>query len=119
MKVALWAQDVLLCSLGLGPQFELCLNCGSSDVEGYSGVEGGVLCAACYSGSGFSLSSEALLAGRALRSLALEDLDGPSFTPSVARTLSRLYKEQFVHCLELSPFLFRRVLTSRMESVVE
>ena len=117
--LALWAQDRLLCVLGLGPHLNSCLGCDSLRIVGFSGVSGGLLCDSCYSGSGFAMSSEALSVCRSLRFQALEEFCSLSLSPEAVRSLGRLYKEQFIHHLGLSPSLFRRVLPVRAVRVHE
>lgn len=104
----LWGQDRLLCELGLAPDFEACLKCGSPEVSGFSALDGGVLCSSCYGGHGFALSSSVLESCRALRSVDLEQASG--CLSAEVSVMSRVYKEQFLAHLGLSEALFRRVL---------
>lgn len=103
-----WVQDQLLGLLGLAPQVDQCVNCGSSDPAGYSAPAGGVLCVPCYRGEGFALGEAGLEFCRSVRHLPLSHLSVPS--SEVVRMAGRLYKEHYCHHLGLREELFRRVL---------
>ena len=103
----LWGQHRLLLSLGVAPELDCCLICGTLEVSGFSAEEGGVLCEACYRGKGFAVSATALETGRALRDLPLGD-ETVEFGP--LSELGRIYKEQFQVHLGVPDSVFRRVL---------
>ena len=109
LSAGLWGQDRLLGLLGIAPDFESCLNCGSSRVAGFSSREGGVLCNACYSGSGFALSCDALKLCQEIRAAELGALNSPS--RDVLSLVGRVYREQFVQHAGVSRELFRRVIS--------
>lgn len=109
VSAGLWGQDRLLGLLGIAPDFESCLSCGSSRVAGFSAKEGGVLCNACYSGHGFALSSEAFALCRAIRGAELGVLHSPS--REELSLVGRVYREQFVQHGGVSRELFRRVMS--------
>ncbi len=107
--VALLAQSRLLQELGLEPELEGCLICGSEAVRGYSPRDGGLLCANCYAGSGFALSSAGLLALRELREVGPDDTLS-AFEVAVVRELGRVFKGQLQQHAGLSNRVFRPVL---------
>lgn len=106
--LALWGQDRLLAELGLAPEIEACLGCGSPDLRGFSALEGGMLCAQCYSGSGFAVSSLALETLRSLREQGPEPLS--KLDPIAVREIGRVLKEQLQQHLGIPDRVFRRVL---------
>ena len=105
--LALWGQDRLLAELGLAPEIEQCLSCSSSDLSGYSARDGGMLCANCYSGSGFAVAAPVLSSYRELRAC---QGDAPLLSPPVVREIGRILKGQFQQHGGLSDRVFRRVL---------
>lgn len=107
--LALWGQDRLLAELGLAPQLDGCLSCGSTAVAGFSALEGGMLCAACYSGSGFAVSRSALNGLRQLREMKPENTL-PHLEAGPVREMGRILKTQLQQHLGVSDRVFRRVL---------
>ena len=105
----LWGQERLLGLLGLAPEFDRCLGCGSEAVAGYSASEGGVLCSSCYAGSGFAVSPSTLALCRALRATPVEGFDA-RLGRDVVKGAGLIYREHFLAHLGLSPKLFRRVV---------
>lgn len=105
----LWGQERLLTILGLSPVLEACAECRAVSVAGFSAADGGVLCAGCYRGNGFSLSLDALAFCRRLRESELREFSVLP-NPAVIRSAGRLYKEHFQEHLGLGDHLFRRVL---------
>lgn len=108
VPVALWAQGRLLRELGLAPELGECVGCGSPSVAGFSAVDGGLLCSACYAGQGFAVSSEVVTALRFFEQEQSPHSDCPA---SVTREVGRVYKHQLKHHLDLPERLFRRVLS--------
>jgi DNA repair protein RecO (recombination protein O) len=106
---ALWGQYRLLAELGVEPEIDHCLSCGSAKVEGYSARDGGLLCAACYSGSGFSVSAPILCSLRSLRATPIEG-SLPCLQPVAVREIGRIFKQQFQQHLSLPDRVFRPVL---------
>jgi DNA repair protein RecO (recombination protein O) len=109
---ALWGQDRLLLELGIPPQIEICLGCGSDQVRGYSPRDGGMLCASCYCGSGFAVPAGVLDGLRNLRGLEADD-PLPTMNPATVREIGRIYKQQFQQHLGLPDRVFRPVLPKR------
>lgn len=105
VSVGLSGQDRLLCELGLAPHLENCLFCGESQVAGFSAQEGGVVCGACYSGTGFAVSAATHQALKAVRLGRSE-----SVAASSVAQVGRVYKAQFQQHLGLSDGLFKKVL---------
>lgn len=107
LSCGVWGQERLLGLLGVSPELEQCLSCGVPEVSGFSASDGGVLCRACYKGSGFALSDRALRACRTVRDSSLESL---VLEPAMLSVVGRLYKEQFQAHLGVPGLIFKRVL---------
>lgn len=107
-----WGQERLLELLGLSPELDCCVLCGSEQVSGFSGIDGGVLCGACYRGQGFALSDSSRTICQQLRFGALLDLK-MIFSPADTRAIGRLYKEHFQAHLGLPAQFFKRVIPQK------
>lgn len=103
----LWGQERLLSFLGVAPELDCCLLCGTLEVAGFSATDGGVLCGACYRGSGFAVSAKTLEACRTVRDLPLGSGEVDS---AVLSEVGRIYKEQFQAHLGVPDSVFRRVM---------
>jgi recombinational DNA repair protein (RecF pathway) len=111
---ALWAQDNLLAELGVEAHLDNCLNCGSTEIRGFSAREGGMLCAGCYSGTGFAVPApvlQGLLQLRATRA----DSPLPVLDRLVVREIGRIFKQQLQYHLGLPDRVFRPVLPGGRE----
>ncbi|MFA7478998.1 MAG: DNA repair protein RecO [Vulcanimicrobiota bacterium] len=109
----LWGQSRLLELLGLAPQIEVCVLCGSSDLVAFSALEGGVLCGACFSDNGFRLPEGELGLLRRLRLDSWQEVLMGGLPPGEVRTAGRVFKSQLQVHLGLSDDYFKRVLPKR------
>ena len=108
-----WGQERLLTLLGLSPELDLCVNCGSERVSGFSSQDGGVLCDGCYRGKGFALPLSSRAICKRLRFEKLEELE-LSLSPRDTRAVGRLYKEHFQAHVGLAANIFKRVIPPEM-----
>ncbi len=112
VPLALEAQWGLLLEMGVEPVLDACVKCDSSQVQGFSEHDGGLLCSNCYSGHGFAVSRATVDGLRQVRD-GLSGVEPPSH---VVREIGRVYKHQLCHHLEVPERLFRPVLSQRRKS---
>jgi DNA repair protein RecO len=113
VTAGLLGQGRLLAELGLEPEIDVCVSCGSPQVRGFSPPDGGMLCSSCYAGSGFAVASSTLEGLRELRAAPLRGTAWPALEPAAVRAIGHIYKLQLQQHLGLPDRVFRPVLPKR------